>query len=98
NPHALHRRSFRRQDGRRQDGGRLSSPAVVTPRAATTGQRTGGWRAWATNNPKIRMFQTLVRREIWEHRSLWMAPLAVTALLLICALLTHGALKIDATD
>jgi ABC-2 type transport system permease protein len=68
------------------------------PRAGTTGRRTGGWRAWATNNPNIRMFQTLVRREIWEHRSLWMAPLAVTALLLICALLTHGALKIDATD
>ena len=76
----------------------MSSPAVVAPRAGTTGRHTGGWRAWVTNNPKMRMFQTLVRREIWEHRSLWMAPLAVTALLLICALLTHGALKIDATD
>jgi ABC-2 type transport system permease protein len=44
------------------------------------------------------MFATLVRREFWEHRSLWRAPLVVTALLLVCALLTHGAFKIDAAD
>jgi len=39
-----------------------------------------------------------MRREFWEHRSLWMAPLVVTVVLLICALLTHGAFKIDTTD
>jgi len=50
------------------------------------------------NTPQLRMFQTLVRREFWEHRSLWAAPLAVTVLLLICAWLTHGALDIDASD
>jgi ABC-2 type transport system permease protein len=71
----------------------LNSPSAIAPRASTS-----GWRAWAANNPNIMMFQTLVRREFWEHRSLWMAPLAVTGLLLICALLTHGALKIDAAD
>jgi ABC-2 type transport system permease protein len=71
----------------------VNSPSAVAPRAGIS-----GWRAWVTHNPRIRMFQTLVRREFWEHRSLWMAPVAVTVLLLVCALLTHGALKIDATD
>jgi ABC-2 type transport system permease protein len=71
----------------------VNSPSVVASRAGTPGRR-----AWAANHPRLRMFQTLVRRELWEHRSLWLAPLAVTALLLVCALLTHGALKIDASD
>ncbi len=71
----------------------MNSPSAVAPGAVPS-----GWRAWVATNPRIRMFQTLVRREFWEHRSLWMAPLAVTALLLVCALLTHGALKIDASD
>ncbi|MBV8342947.1 MAG: hypothetical protein JO173_11270, partial [Gammaproteobacteria bacterium] len=29
---------------------------------------------------------TLIRREFWEHRYLWVAPLVVAALLLITAL------------
>jgi ABC-2 type transport system permease protein len=71
----------------------MSTPsAVVTPAVAA------GWRAWVAGNPPVRMFVTLVRREFWEHRSLWRAPLVVTALLLVCALLTHGTLKIDAAD
>jgi len=49
-------------------------------------------------SPHLEMFQMLVQREFWEHRSLWAAPLAVTGLLLVCSLLTHGALKIDASD
>jgi ABC-2 type transport system permease protein len=44
------------------------------------------------------MFYTLLRREFWEYRSLWMAPLTVSALLLLSALLTHGALQIDASE
>jgi ABC-2 type transport system permease protein len=32
---------------------------------------------------ELRSLVTLVRREFWEHRILWMAPLAVAALLLI---------------
>jgi ABC-2 type transport system permease protein len=71
----------------------MSAPAAVTARAVPT-----GFSAWVANNPRARMFYTLVRREFWEHRSLWMAPLCVTVLLLLCALLTHGALKIDAAD
>jgi ABC-2 type transport system permease protein len=71
----------------------MSAPAAVTARAAPV-----GFSAWVANNPRVRAFYTLVRREFWEHRSLWMAPLAVTVLLLLCALLTHGALKIDADN
>lgn len=33
---------------------------------------------------------TLVRREFWEHRALWIAPLATAALLLVCAVFAHG--------
>jgi ABC-2 type transport system permease protein len=33
------------------------------------------------------VLRTLIRREFWEHRALWMAPLAVAALLLIGAII-----------
>jgi ABC-2 type transport system permease protein len=33
---------------------------------------------------------TLVRREFWEHRALWMAPLAVAALLIVLTALSGG--------
>ena len=39
--------------------------------------------------------RTLVRREFWEHRSLWLAPLAVTALLALCALIGRIHLSMD---
>lgn len=39
---------------------------------------------------------TLVRREFWEHRSLWLAPLVVTALLALCALI--GRIHLDVDD
>ena len=71
----------------------MSASSAVASRPGVS-----GLRAWVANNPRIRAFETLVRREFWEHRSLWSAPLVVTVLLLICAFLTHGALKIDATD
>lgn len=71
----------------------MNSPTVISARAPAS-----GFGAWLTSNPHARTFQTLVRREFWEHRSLWVAPLAVTVLLLGCAFLTHGAFKIDASD
>jgi ABC-2 type transport system permease protein len=71
----------------------MSTPSAVVPAA-----QVSGWRAWVASNPHSRMFETLVRREFWEHRSLWRAPLVVSALLLVCAVLTHGALQIDASD
>ena len=71
---------------------------MSTPSALASRPGVSGMRAWVAHNPRIRAFETLVRREFWEHRSLWMAPFVVSVLLLVCALLTHGALKIDAAD
>ena len=69
-----------------------------TPAAVSTRPQSPGWATTWVNHPQVRMFRTLVRREFWEHRSLWLAPLIVTALLLASALLTHGVAKIDASD
>jgi ABC-2 type transport system permease protein len=41
---------------------------------------------------------TLVRREFWEHRALWIAPLASAALLVVCAVFAHGHVQIDGSD
>jgi ABC-2 type transport system permease protein len=38
---------------------------------------------------------TLVRREFWEHRALWIAPLATAALLVVFALFAHGHVQIQ---
>jgi ABC-2 type transport system permease protein len=35
---------------------------------------------------------TLVRREFWEHRSLWIAPLAVGALVMLGAVIGHASI------
>jgi ABC-2 type transport system permease protein len=40
--------------------------------------------------PLNRTLATLVRREFWEHRSLWIAPLAVAALVAISAFWIHA--------
>jgi ABC-2 type transport system permease protein len=40
--------------------------------------------------PASRMLATLVRREFWEHRSLWIAPLAVAALVAVSAFWIHA--------
>ncbi len=39
---------------------------------------------------------TLIRRELWEHRALWLAPLIVAALLAVCVAV--GRLHIDVED
>jgi ABC-2 type transport system permease protein len=51
----------------------VDSPATATPQAAT---RSAG------TQPLL----TLIRREFWEHRALWVAPLAVSALLIVSAI------------
>lgn len=73
---------------------------MITPPAAAVpqGVRAVALKAWLVAHPRLRAFQTLLRREFWEHRSLWMAPLAVSCLLLLSALFTHGALQIDASE
>jgi ABC-2 type transport system permease protein len=71
---------------------------VNTPTALAPSERAPLLKALIANNPHVRLFYTLARREFWEHRSLWIAPAVVMALLLLCALLTHGALQIDASD
>ncbi|HEY8052360.1 MAG: hypothetical protein ACHQD6_00855 [Steroidobacterales bacterium] len=39
---------------------------------------------------------TLVRREFWEHRTLWIAPLATAALLIVCTLFArHMQFQVD---
>lgn len=38
----------------------------------------------------MKYWQTLIRREFWEHRALWLAPLVVAALLIILTLLSGG--------
>jgi ABC-2 type transport system permease protein len=69
-----------------------------TPAAVSTRAQEPGWAAAWAQHPQVRTFRTLARREFWEHRSLWLAPAIVSGLLLACALLTHGAAKIDAND
>lgn len=69
-----------------------------TPTAISPSERLPAVKSWIAANPQLRLFQTLVRREFWEHRSLWVTPLAVMALLILCALLTHGVLPIDVSD
>ncbi|HVW70234.1 MAG TPA: hypothetical protein VHB68_14755 [Steroidobacteraceae bacterium] len=71
---------------------------MSTPTALQPEQAAPAARSWLASDPWLRMLQTLIRRELWEHRLLWMAPLVVSALLLVCALLTHGALKVDTSD
>ena len=71
----------------------MSSPTAVSPGVGVSRINT-----WLANSPQLKMYQTLVRRELWEHRSLWAAPLAVAALLVLSSLLTHGALQVDPAD
>jgi len=66
--------------------GTLADMAREQPRSATA--------------PAVResgkVLLTLVRREFWEHRALWLAPLVVTALLALCAAI--GRIHLDVDD
>ena len=48
----------------------------------TAGERAGN-PAPPAAKPLAVTFQTLVRREFWEHRALWIAPAVVSALMMI---------------
>jgi ABC-2 type transport system permease protein len=71
---------------------------MSVPTAIPVGGAAPAARSWIAGNPYLRMYETLVRREFWEHRALWMAPVSVSCLLLLSALLTHGTFQIDAAD
>ena len=59
------------------------------------------WRPSSRAAPRRRppgpgeVLLTLVRREFWEHRALWLAPLVVAALLALCA---HRPHPLDVDD
>ena len=46
--------------------------------------------------PAGRVLLTLVRRELWEHRALWLVPLVVAALLAVCAVI--GRIHVAVAD
>jgi ABC-2 type transport system permease protein len=71
----------------------MNTPTVMSTEA---GARAANVQS--ASRLRLRMFGTLVRREFWEHRALWIAPLAVAGLLLICALPTHGAFQINVDE
>jgi ABC-2 type transport system permease protein len=56
-----------------------SSTAALTPPAT----------AGAASRSSLQTVAILMRRELWEHRSLWMTPLFIAVLLLVCALFVH---------
>jgi ABC-2 type transport system permease protein len=41
---------------------------------------------------------TLIRRELWEHRSLWVVPLVIGGLIVAAAMFPHADLQIDSAD
>jgi ABC-2 type transport system permease protein len=58
----------------------IDTPVVAAPAAAVPSSQG-------------RLFETLVtltRREFWEHRGLWLAPVATAAVLVLFALCAHG--------
>src|SRR5437879_3805857 len=75
--HALDRRPVRCQDA--GSGEPMNSPAAEVPGADRPAAATAGAGTRRT-------LLTLVRREFWEHRALWIAPLATAVLLALCAI------------
>ncbi|MBV8782948.1 MAG: hypothetical protein JOZ67_02050 [Gammaproteobacteria bacterium] len=66
-----------------------------TPLASAAGAELPGAIPATAATPR-RLWVTLVRRELWEHRSLWMAPAVTAALIALSALLAH--LQFDVSD
>jgi ABC-2 type transport system permease protein len=66
----------------------MNEPIANSPGAATAPDDPGVAAPSGRLLP-ARTLITLVRREFWEHRVLWMAPLAVAGTLLFCALPAH---------
>jgi ABC-2 type transport system permease protein len=46
--------------------------------------------------PAGRTLLTLIRREFWEHRALWLCPLVVAGILVLTAVVVHA--RVDADD
>jgi ABC-2 type transport system permease protein len=67
----------------------MNDPIADSPGAATAQTDNPGVAAPSGGLLSGHTLVTLIRREFWEHRVLWMAPLAVAALLLICAVPAH---------
>ena len=66
----------------------LSNPAAAAPPVSM-----------AVHQPLSRTMTILIRREFWEHRSLWIAPLIVAVLLVLTAIPVHiGNVSSDAPD
>jgi ABC-2 type transport system permease protein len=55
---------------------------------------TAGSETRMPSLPPGRVLLTLVRREFWEHRYLWLAPAVIAALLALSPLIGHGALQL----
>jgi ABC-2 type transport system permease protein len=69
----------------------IDTPAVAAPAAA----------ARSSQARMVETMVTLVRREFWEHRGLWLAPVATAAVLVVFALFAHGRvahITIEDTD
>lgn len=58
-----------------------NGPGASSPPPSHSGQGRG--RPWSRQAPTARPFFWSVRRELWEHRSIWIAPLVVAALVLV---------------
>ena len=58
---------------------------MSTPDAAAVAPPVGA----VLNHPWSRTMTTLIRREFWEHRSLWITPLIVAGLLVLAAIPLH---------
>ena len=76
-PHAEHRRSFRGHDDRENRPG--SRRMSIASQSATV--RSGRPARQAAQSP-TRPFYWSVRRELWEHRSVYLAPLIAAGLVL----------------
>jgi ABC-2 type transport system permease protein len=64
----------------------IAAAAGETPRSA----------APPASMPTERVLRTLLRRELWEHRYLWVAPLCVAVLLVLVAI--FGQIHLDLDD
>ena len=60
-----------------------ASEPIIDPTAVDPAQEPSAPAIYA--RPPV--LRTLLRRELWEHRALWIAPLAVAALLLLLAII-----------
>ncbi len=71
----------------------MSAPNPLIEPSAADAAPPSAAPAIETRPPVLR---TLIRRELWEHRAVWIAPLAVAALLLLLAII--GNRNFDSGD